>query len=57
MDMKFIGRVGFFSRIQRHEWKRRDRRGQKSKRGTLTILQEFAAADTDGTAFLGTPDQ
>jgi hypothetical protein len=57
MNVKFIGQVRFFRRIRRRKRKRSDRGGQKSKRGGLTILQEFAAADTDGTAFLGTPDQ
>jgi hypothetical protein len=57
MDMKFMGRIGFFRKIRRLERRRRDRCRQKSQRGGLAILQEFAATDTDGAAFLGTPDQ
>jgi hypothetical protein len=55
--MKFIWQFGLFRRIQRRKRKRRDRCWKKSQRDGLTILQEFAAADTDGIAFLGTPLQ
>jgi len=52
MNMKFIWQVGFSRRMQRRKRKRRDRCWKKSKWCGLTVLQEFAAADTDGIAFL-----